>query len=138
MYTQEQSNRHYGHHSQPMDVNNNNNHADGNNQQSSSYFLSKALGFYKLALQLVREMLSCGVNCTIDSRLIMAIINNLGHIHQQLGNLEACRKLLRDNLVGILRSMRATGEDRTVHPKDWTGLILNTMVATDTNVAAAA
>lgn len=117
--------------------------------------LAKSLQFYKMSLELVKDVLCCSYSnykrgnndgaaggaayccCVVDPRLVMAIVNNLGHIHYVFGNFEASRNLFA-NLSHILVSMSASGDNLRVDGKDWAGLVLNTMIMNDTRVAPAA
>mmetsp|Transcript_5604 Transcript_5604/g.12434 ORF Transcript_5604/g.12434 Transcript_5604/m.12434 type:complete len:260 (+) Transcript_5604:60-839(+) len=117
-------------------------HSRGLSEQNG-VFIQKALSFYKMSLELVKDVLNDaspgaqGAAAMVDSRLVMAVLNNLGQIYHVLGQFNASKDLF-NHLSRILVSMCVSGDNLCVDGSDWAGLVLNTMIMHDTKVAPAA
>ena len=99
--------------------------------------VKNAVTVYKMALGLVKDVLNSSDGCNlVDSRLVIAIINNLGEIHYEQGQYQLS-KMCFGYLSAVLISMVANGTNTHVDKHDWGGMIMNTMME-DTKVAPAA
>lgn len=99
--------------------------------------VKKAVKLYNMALGLVQDVLNSNGYLLLDSRLVIAILNNLGEIYYEQGHYQLSKKCFRD-LSEVLISMKRSGVDRNVDQGDWVGFISNAMVLIDPKVAPAA
>ena len=99
--------------------------------------VKNAVTVYKMALGLLKDVLNSSNGCNmVDSRLVIAIINNLGEIHYEQGQYQLSKTYF-GYLSAVLVSMVANGTNTHVDQNDWGGMIMNTMMD-DPQVAPAA
>lgn len=98
---------------------------------------NKALTLYGMALGLVKEILTSTEEEVVDSRLVVAILNNIGELHYEQSQFVLSKRCF-SNLATVLHSMSASGTSSCIDASNWSGLIMNTMVLSDPKVARAA
>jgi len=103
----------------------------------SSQTFEHAAGFYEMALELIQCVFDAADNHTVNSRLVIAILNNLGEIYYERGEYQRSKKCF-SSLSTILISMAMSGSHNCVDSGDWAGFLMNTMVIHDLKAAPAA
>lgn len=106
-------------------------------RRRGSGWTEKSITMYKMALSLVKDVLDSSSGQMVDSRLVLAMLNNLGELYFEQGQYELAKQCF-DNLASVLSGMSQSGMTTLVDRNDWTGLVTNSMMLIDPQVAAAA
>jgi tetratricopeptide (TPR) repeat protein len=99
--------------------------------------MTKSIEMYKMALNLVKDVIDWNCCHLVDIRLVIAIINNLGEIYYEQGRYRLAEMHFL-NLSAILISVSASGGNKRFDKNDWVGLVMNTKMLTKPKIAAAA
>lgn len=103
----------------------------------STVAMSKSIEMYKMALNLVKDVIDWNYCHLVDIRLVIAIINNLGEIYYEQGRYKLA-EIYFVNLTAILISLGASGGNRRIEKSDWVGLVMNTTMLIKPKIAPAA